>query len=80
VEEKRLLKLYRDPARRLCEIRWDFESREPMQRTKEEKRLFLRLGPDLVAANAWLTTLAADSGYSFGTIYEYAKVLLYTLT
>jgi site-specific recombinase XerD len=80
VEEKRLLKLYRDPSRRLCEIRWDFEHREPVQRTKEEQRLFLQLGPSTVAANVWFTVLGADMGYSFGTIYEYAKVLLSTLT
>jgi integrase len=80
VEEKRLLTLYRDPSRRLCEIRWDFENREPVQRTKEEQRLFLQLGPSTVAVNVWLTALGADSGYSFGTIYEYAKVLLYELT
>jgi len=64
----------------LCEVRWDFENRSPEQRTKEEQHLFLQLGPSLVAVNVWLTTLGADSGYSFGTIYEYAKVLLYALT
>jgi integrase len=80
VEEKCLLTLYRDPVRRLCEIRWDFEARPPEQRTKEEQRIFLMLGESLVAVNIWLTTLGADRGYSFGTIYEYAKVLLYTLT
>jgi integrase len=80
VEEKRLFTLYRDPSRRLCEIRWDFENREPGQRTREEQRLFLQLGPSIVAVNVWLTTLGGDLGYSFGTIYEYAKVLLYALT
>ena len=72
--------LHRDPARRLCELRWDFEARPPEQRTREEQRLFLHLGPSHVAVNIWLTNLGADSGYSFGTIYEYAKVLLYALT
>ena len=72
--------LHRDSSRRLCEIRWDFEQRPPERRTKEEQRLFLQLGPSLVAVNVWLTILGADSGYSFGTIFEYAKVLLYTLT
>lgn len=72
--------LHRDQSRRLCEIRWDFENRLPEQRTKEEQRLFLQLGPSIVAVNVWLTILGADNGYSFGTIYEYAKVLLYTLT
>lgn len=72
--------LHRDHSRRLCEIRWDFENRLPEQRTKEEQRLFLQLGPSLVAVNVWLTILGADNGYSFGTIFEYAKVLLYTLT
>ena len=80
VEEKRLFTLYRDSSRRFCEIRWDFENREPVQRTREEQRLFLQLGPSVVAVNVWLTTLGADRGYSFGTIYEYAKVLLYSLT
>ncbi len=77
---KKLFILHRDRSRRFCEIRWDFENRSPEQRTKDEQRLFLQLGPSLVAANVWLTILGADSGYSFGTIYEYAKVLLYTLT
>src|SRR6266568_1316296 len=72
--------LYRDSSRRLCEIRWDFENRPPERRTKEEQRLFLQLGKSLVAVNVWLIILGADSGYSFGTIFEYAKVLLYALT
>jgi integrase len=80
VEGKSFSTLHRDPDRRLCEIRWGFESREPAQRTKQEQHLFFQLGPSLVAVNVWLTILGADSGYSFGTIYEYAKVLLYTLT
>jgi len=80
VEGKRLFTLHCDRSRRFCEIRWDFESRSPEQRTREEQRLFLQLGPSLVAVNIWLTTLGADRGYSFGTIYEYAKVLLYALT
>lgn len=80
MEGKRLFILHRDRPRRLCEIRWDFESRPPEQRTREEQSLLLQLGPSLVAVNVWLSALGADSGYSFGTIYEYAKVLLYTLT
>ncbi len=80
MEGKRLFTLHRDRSRRFCEIRWDFESRSPEQRTREEQRLFLQLGPSLVAVNIWLTTLGADRGYSFGTLYEYAKVLLYALT
>jgi len=80
MEETKIFLLHRDPARRLCEIRWDFEIRPPEQRTREEQRLFLHLGPSLVAVNAWFTILGADRGYSFGTVYEYAKVLLYTLT
>ena len=80
MEGKSFFSLHRDSDRRLCEIRWDFESREPAQRMKQEQRLFFQLGPSLVAVNVWLTALGADSGYSFGTIYEYAKVLLYTLT
>ncbi len=74
-----LFTLYRDHTRRLCEVRWDFENRPPEQRSREEQRLFLQLGPSLVAVNVWLTALGADSGYAFGTIYEYAKVLKYTL-
>lgn len=80
MEEKKPFTLYRDPSRRMCEIRWDFESRELMQHTRKEQRLFLQLGQSTTAVNVWLTTLGADRGYSFGTIYEYAKVLLYTLT
>jgi integrase len=80
VERKRLFTLHCDRSRRLCEIRWDFENREPSQRAREEQHLFLQLGSSLVAINVWLTTLGADRGYSFGTIYGYAKVLLYTLT
>jgi integrase len=72
--------LYRDHTRRLCEVRWDFEKRPQEQRSREEQRLFLQLGPSLVAVNVWLTALGADSGYAFGSIYEYAKVLKYTLT
>src|SRR5216683_2204368 len=74
VEGKRFFTLHCDRSRRLCEIR------SPEQRAREEQRLFLQLGPSLVAVNVWLTTLGADRGYSFGTIYEYAKVLLYALT
>lgn len=80
MEGKRLFVLHRDDSRRLCEIRWDFENRGPEQRTRDEQRLFLQLGPSLVAVNVWLTILGADSGYSMGTVYEYAKVLLYTLS
>jgi integrase len=76
----KLFILHRDSARRFCEVRWDFENRPSEQRTKEEQRLFLQLGPSLVAANVWLAILRVDSGHSFGTISEYAKVLLYTLT
>lgn len=80
MEETRLFTVYRDASRCLCEVRWDFQDRSPEQRTKDEQRLFLQLGPSLVAVNIWLTILGADTGYSFGTIYEYAKVLSYTLT
>ena len=79
MEGKRLLILHRDSFRRLCEIRWDFENRPPEQRSREEQRLFWQQGPSLVAVNVWLTALGADSGYAFGTIFEYAKVLKYTL-
>ena len=80
MEGTRLFTIYRDVSRCLCEVRWDFKNRSPEQRSREEQYLFLRLGPSLVAVNIWLTTLSADTGYSFGTVYEYAKVLSYTLT
>ena len=80
MEGTRLFTIYRDASRCFCEVRWDFQDREPAQRTRDEQRLFLQLGPSLVAVNVWLTILGADTGYSFGTIYEYAKVLSYTLT
>ena len=79
MEGKRLFILHRDSFRRLCEIRWEFENWLPEQRSREEQRLFLQLGPSLVAVNVWLTALGGDSGYAFGTIFEYAKVLKYTL-
>src|SRR5260370_10892743 len=79
VVRQRLFILHRERTRRLCEVRWDFESRPPEQRSREEQRLFLQLGPSLVGVNVWLTALGADRGYAFGTIFEYAKVLLYTL-
>jgi hypothetical protein len=69
VVRQRLFILHRERARRLCEVRWDFESRPPEQRSREEQRLFLQLGPSLVAVNVWLTALGADSGYAFGTIW-----------
>ncbi len=79
MDRRSLFILYRDQTRRLCEVRWDFENRPLEQRSREEQRLFLQLGPSLVAVNVWLTALGADSGYAFGTIFEYAKVLKYTL-
>jgi len=79
VERQHLFILHRERTSRLCEVRWDFENRPPEQRSREEQRLFLHLGPSLVAVNVWLMALGADSGYAFGTVYEYAKVLLYTL-
>ncbi len=57
LEEKRLLTLYRDPSRRLCEIRWDCESRKPVERTRAEQRLFLQLEQSTVAVNVWITML-----------------------
>jgi integrase len=80
MEGTRLFTIYRDASRRLCEVRWDFQDRSPEQRTRDEQRLFLQLVSSLVAVNTWLMILGADTGYSFGTIYEYAKVLSYTLT
>src|SRR5260370_42474590 len=79
VERQHLFILHRERTSRLCEVRWDFENRPPEQRSREEQRLFLQQGPSLVAVNVWLTALGADSGYAFGTIFEYAKGLKYTL-
>jgi integrase len=62
-----------------CEIRFDFQERLAEDVTPSERRTFIRLGPSLAAINAWLTMLAADTGYAPGTGYEYAKVLMYAL-
>jgi site-specific recombinase XerD len=67
-------------ARRWCEIGWSHRDGLDVERTREDQRLVLQLGASLVAVNVWLTCLGADSGYAFGTIYEYGKVLKYTLT
>ena len=67
--------LYSESTRSSCEIRFQQEEHPP-----EEEWLVLQLEASLVAVNVWLTQLGADSGYAFGTIYEYAKVLMYTLT
>lgn len=72
--------LYAERARRWCEIRWTYQQDGVEPGTREDQRLVLQLGTSLVAVNVWLTRLGADSGYAFGTIYEYGKVLLYTLT
>lgn len=62
-----------------CEIRVDFQERHAEEISPLERRAFMRLCPDLVVMNAWLVALAADAGYAAGTVYEYAKVLLYAL-
>ena len=80
MEESALFHLSAERARRWCEIGWIHRDGLEAERTREEQRLMLQLGASLVAVNVWLTCLGADSGYAFGTIYEYAKVLLYTLT
>jgi hypothetical protein len=67
-------------ARRWCEISWRHRDGLDAERTREDQRLVLQLGASVVAVNVWLTCLGADSGYAFGTIYEYGKVLKYTLT
>lgn len=79
MEGKRYFRLQADQSRRwCCEISW-CEQERGEERGREEQRLVLQLGASLVAVNVWLTRLGADSGYAFGTIYEYGKVLLYTL-
>jgi integrase len=62
-----------------CEIRVDFQGRRVEEIPSLERRAFMRLGPDLAAVNAWLAALAADTGCAAGTVYEYAKTLLYAL-
>jgi integrase len=62
-----------------CEIRFDFHGRSIEGIPPLERRAFMRLGPDLIVVNAWLAALAADTGCAAGTVYEYAKVLLYAL-
>lgn len=80
VEGKSAFILQSDRARRWCEIGWREGCGGAEPRSREEQRLVLQLGASVVASNVWLTCLGADSGYAFGTIYEYGKVLLYTLT
>jgi hypothetical protein len=62
-----------------CEIRFDFHDRHAEEIPPFERRVFIRLSSSLEVVNAWLAVLAADSNCSLGTVYEYAKVLLYTL-
>jgi integrase len=62
-----------------CEIRFDFHGRHVEEIPPPERRAFMRLSQDLAAVNAWLAALAADTGCSSGTVYEYAKTLLYAL-
>ncbi len=63
----------------VCEVRVDFQGRCVEEIPPLQRRAFMRLGPDLAAVNAWLAALASDTGRSAGTVYEYAKVLLYAL-
>lgn len=67
-------------ACRRCEIQWVHEGERIEARNRGEQRLVFQLGASVVAVNVWLACLGADSGYAFGTIYEYGKVLLYTLS
>src|SRR5260370_34357669 len=62
-----------------CEVRVDFQGRSVEEIPPLERRAFMRLSSDLIVVNAWLAALAADSGCAAGTVYEYAKVLLYAL-
>jgi site-specific recombinase XerD len=80
VERTHAFTLYAERARRWCEIRWMYQQGLAEPDTREDQLLVLQLGTSLVAVNVWLTRLGADSGYAFGTVYEYGKVLLYTLT
>lgn len=80
MEGKRYFIIQSDSSRRWCEIGWRDHKSFSAQGSREEQWLVLQLGASLVAVNVWLTRLGADRGYSFGTLYEYGKVLLYTLT
>ncbi len=69
MEGERDFLLRSDCSRRWCEIGW--QGKEGLEE---------QLEASVEAVNVWLTCLGADSGYAFGTIYEYGKVLVYTLT
>lgn len=62
-----------------CEIRFDFHDRHAEEIPPHERRVFIRLSSSLEVVNAWLAVLAADSNCAPGTVYEYAKALLYAL-
>jgi len=62
-----------------CEIRFDFHDRHAKEIPPHERRVFIRLSSSLEVVNAWLAVIAADSNCALGTVYEYAKALLYTL-
>jgi len=62
-----------------CEIRFHFAGRELEEIPPLERRTYIRLGSDLASVNAWLSALFANTRYSTGTVYEYAKILRYAL-
>jgi len=61
----------------VCEIRFDFHGRSASEIPQAERRAFMRLSQDIDTVNIWLRVLAADTAYSLGTVYEYAKCLHY---
>src|SRR5260370_4241547 len=62
-----------------CEIRFHVAGRDIEEIPPVESRTYRRLGADLVSVNAWLSALRANTRYSSGTVYEYAKILRYAL-
>lgn len=63
----------------ICEIRFDFQGRDAGEVSPTERRAFICLSHDLDIVNTWLKVLAVDIKYSLGTVYEYAKDLLYVI-
>src|SRR5438067_2363063 len=76
--EQRMFHLYRSPSG-ACEIHFDFRDRQAEEIPPNEHRAFIRLSSSLEVVNAWLTILGGDCRYAIGTVYEYAKALVYTL-
>ena len=65
--------VYRLPSG-ACQIRFAFHG-SIEDTPPSERRAFIRLASSIDMINTWLLGLAADTKYSLGTGYEYAKVL-----